>query len=421
MSYLRDLFERLRKIDKRQGINLSLISLAILVSFIISNMPVESFVSQAGLSGSVIVGIRALLFFISAAILFFFFLKDSAGFFSSFIKRDILIKSFFVFFLLMILSSSVQLASMGREYGQVSIAPFAQHEGFYYRRILMPALANFLQFQGPILYNVFHFLVTFLLIYTIIYWLKEKKQADFNLLQLLSIFCAGFVMFQFQMPGYTEQGVLLACFLSLMISSSSWSRIAALAIMFLFHEGAAIFVGIPFALMYFPKKERPLYLAVLFLFLFSWGLHFRFDLARLFLSHTQIGENNNLYYFLNNPKLVLAGVFFAYKFLWLYFAYLIFESFRTKDYRNLAVPSVLIAAPFITLPLVDVSRDISWGYMGILLAVVFSYKNLKRKYFNLILALNLLLPSVYVGANTGFVTFPGIYRIIIHFVRSFLS
>ena len=190
--------------------------------------------------------------------------------------------------------------------------------------------------------------------------------------------------------------------------------------MMLCHEGAAIIMGIPGLFISSSKKEKWLYVGVVCLFLFFWAFEFQFNVIELFYNHIQLGEKSNIYYFISNIWLVFIGIFFAYKFLWIFFVYSVFISFRRKEYDLMRKIIFIIFIPFLILPLVDVSRDISWGYLGILMALIYSYSKMKRLIFNFILVINLLLPSIYVGTNTGMVSFFGLYDVLVEYIKEIM-
>lgn len=394
---------------------------AITASFLVANFPAVKFAHALNISQDSAILMRGLIFLIAVVILFYFAFKNFKSL-KNYLSRDIFLRSAIIFFILTVLVSTLRVIFMGEVYANISMSPFGQDTGFFYRRILEPALAYFLQFKGPFLYTIFHFLITYSCIYMVILWLERKLLVKFKIWQLVSIMSAGMIMFQFQSPGYAEQLILLLCLLSFFIPLNKYGRISLIALMLLTHESAALFIGLIFSWFYFPKEERKFYILLVFSYYFLWLANYNFNFINLFLGHLTLGSENSVGIFFKNIKLAALSVFFAYKFLWLLILLGLYYCLKNKNYNFFWKIAAMVFVPLILVLVPDTSRVIGWGSIGVFLAVAYSSNYLRQKVFNLILAVNLLLPSVAVGIHTaGAVSYPGLYGFAIDLFKVFVK
>ena len=244
---------------------------AIATTFLVANFPTIKFAYALHISRDSAVLMRSFVFFIAIIILFYFTFKN-IGNLKSFLSWDIFFRSALVFLFLAILVSTLHATYMGEVYAKISLSPFDQDVGFFYRRILEPALAYFLQFKGEVLYSLLHFLITYACIYLIILWLEKKLLVRFKIWQLVSIMTAVMIIHQFEAPGYPDQIILLLALLSFFIPLNKYGRVSMLALMFLTHESAALFLGFIFSWFYFPKgRAQALYFIAGFLLFIMVG------------------------------------------------------------------------------------------------------------------------------------------------------
>ena len=394
---------------------------AIAATFLVANFPTMKFAYALNISRDSAVLTRGLIFFFALIILFYYVFRN-IGSLKSFLSWDIFFRSAAVFFFLAILVSTLRATYMGEVYANISLSPFDQDLGFFYRRILEPALAYFLQFKGQVLYSLFHFLITFSCIYLIILWLEKKLLVKFKIWQLVSMMTAGIIVQQFESPGYPEQIILLLALLSFFIPLNKYGRISLLALMFLTHESAALFIGFIFSWLYFPREERKFYLLLPLAFYFLWLANYNFNFIDLFLGHLTLANGNAMSAFLKNIKWTLLPVFFAYKFLWIFVVLGWYYYFKNKDYKPLIQTAAMVIAPLALVMVPDTSRVIAWGNIGVFLAIAYSSKYLRGRLFNLVLILNLALPSVAVGIGTrGPVSYPGLYGFGIDLFKLFVK
>lgn len=394
---------------------------AVAASFLVANFPTMRFADVFHITRDNAVLMRGFIFFIAVIIMFYFAFKD-IGSLKKYFLWDIFFRSALVFFFLAILVSTLRATYMGEVYANISLSPFDQDTGFFYRRIFEPALAYFIQFKGEALYSVLHFLITYSCIYTIILWLESKLLTRLKTWQIVSIMTAGIMIQQFQAPGYPDQIVLLLALLSFFIPLNKYGRISLLALMFLTHESTALFLGLVFSWFYFPKEERKFYILLPVTYYFLWLANYDFSFTNLFLGHLSLTNENAITLFLKNIKLAVMAVFFAYKFLWVFVFLSFYYYIKNKDYKSLIPTAAMVAAPLALVLIPDTSRVVAWGSIGVFLAIAYSYKYLPSRLFNLILLVNILLPSVAVGTATGgAVSYAGLYGFGISLFKLFVK
>ncbi|MFH1946879.1 MAG: hypothetical protein ABIJ23_01845 [Candidatus Magasanikbacteria bacterium] len=411
---------KLHKILKKSLKSLCLLY-AIVTTFAVANFPVMKFAYFFGITRDSAVIMRSFVFFIAIIILFYFAFKN-IGSLKSFLSWNTFFRSIWVSIFLLILVSTLKVAYMGEVYANISLSPFDQDIGFFYRRILEPALAYFLQLKGEVLYGIFHFLITFSCIYLIIAWLEKKLFVKLRIWQLVSIMTAGIIINQFQSPGYPEPLILLMALISLFIPLNKYGRISILALMFLTHESAALFLGLVFSWFYFPKEERKYYVLLPLLFYLLWLANYGFSFTNLFLGHLTLTNGNALSLFLKNISNIGLPIFFAYKFLWFFVIFSLYDYLKQKKYKSFIRIATIIIVPLALIVIPDTSRVIAWGSIGVFLAVAHSYKYLRSRMFNLILMANLILPSVAVGIGSGGpVSYAGLYGFFIDLFKLFVK
>jgi hypothetical protein len=397
---------------------------AITATFLIANFPTIKFAHVLSISRDGAILVRGLMFFVAIIILFAFVFKNISNL-KNFMSWDIFYRSLLVFGCLAILSSALHVKYMGEVYANISLSPFNQDVGFFYRRILEPALAYYLQFKGQILYSIFHFLITYFCIYLIILLLENKFLVKLKIWQLVSIMTSGIIIQQFHGPGYPEQIILFLALLSFFIPLNIYGRLSILVLMLLTHESAGVFMGFIFAWLYFPKEERKFYPLLLLAYGFFWLANYNFNPIALYYGHLTLDNGDALGIFLQNIKWAIVAIFFAYKFLWLFVLTAIYFSIKNKDYKYFFQTATMVLVPLVLVIIPDASRVVGWGNIGVFLAIAYSSKYIPARLVNLILIINLVLPSVAVGTTTnGPVSFPGLYGIVIDlfklFVRNYL-
>jgi hypothetical protein len=318
------------------------------------------------------------------------------------------------------LSPQICLSGMGHDYATNGLDPsnLEPDNTYYgtYRRILMPAIAYYTQFRGPFLYNVLDVLLTLGFIYLVVLFV-QKRLASWNIFQLLSLLSAGLVIHQFFFPGFVDKIVLSLAILSLLLPFSSYGRSALLALAMLTHETTGPFIMGPIILALYPRREIARHTLIIALFCIAFLMEFHFSISAAtqlnssvcYVSVAQLIGTHRLY--------ALLGTFFAYKFLWIFFIWAVVICISARRWGDLATLALIVLGPVALVGIgTDTSRFVTYGNLGILLAAAIVFQRARPWLFNLILAVNLLLPSCYVAVNEGggVRNFQGIYEWIWH-------
>ena len=324
------------------------------------------------------------------------------------VNRKLFIQSGILFISLVSLVTVLSVESHGIVHAQMSANPFDQVTGYHYRRIFVPALAYYLHL-GDFLFIVFSLFMTFSLILVLLAWFR-RSGSRLNTFQYISIFSSGFVIYQFQFPGYVEQFVLILAVISIICPMSRWDRGALVAIMLATHETAALFIVLPFILFVYPQEERRLHFVIFFLYSFLYLANFNFSIRELVHAQTAFSGTSSFQYLADSPQLAATGILFSYKLLWFLFFISACLMARARNYRLLGITLFMVFFPFLQIPLgVDTSRLLAFGYLGMLVAIAYCHERMNRSLFNAILLLNLLFPSYYVALNAGIIRRPGLY------------
>ena len=181
-------------------------------------------------------------------------------------------------------------------------------------------------------------------------------------------------------------------------------------------------MGFIFCWLYFPKEYRKYYLLLPVAFYLFWLANYHFSFTDLYYGHLALGKTDAISIFLQNAKWAVLSVFFAYKFLWILVLLGWYYYFQNKDYMPLFQTATMVVAPLALVVVPDASRVVAWGSIGVFMAVAYASKYVRDRLFNLILILNLFLPSVAVGTTTsGPVSFPGLYGFGIFLFKLFVK
>lgn len=325
------------------------------------------------------------------------------------ISKKVLYLALKIYLILTVLVFSFSVSSLAK----ASLNPFGQSTGWFYRRIFSVALADFTHLNGYVLFSVLSCLIMYIVIYVIIIFF-EKRDIHLSIFQYVSIFSSGLIIHYFHAPGSRpEHFVFLFAILSLILPLSKYGRAALIVLMFSTHEAAALCISLPLILFVFPKNERKVNFIIIAGYFFLWLLNFQFDLREAIESQALIGNTFAYEGAVEVPLRIIGGIFFSYKILWCFIPISLF--YFVKNRENVCIYKVLFAVLFPVLQILiayDTSRLISFGYLGVICAVIYSYHYMPKKYFNLVLWLNVLIPSYDVGL-WGFVAPKyGLYKII---------
>ncbi|MGA7162323.1 MAG: hypothetical protein WBZ48_15105 [Bacteroidota bacterium] len=357
--------------------------------------------------------VRGLIFFLSIGFLLYTFVRPVTDFFSS-RKGELQIGKIFqnslvVFFITGILVIPVKLGIMGVGYGQMCIDPFNFYDATnqIYQRLLMPALAYFMQFKGPLLFYFFSLLVTFTLIFfTLLFF--EVNNIRTTLLENISLAGTTYIITQFQSPGYTEQLSLLIALIVLIVPMGTLPKIAAVSLGLFAHE-VSVLLFVAVAWLYFSKEEKTWVGLIILVYVVFWIMSFGFDLRELFVVRT-VGGHSGIGWLAEHPLRELSGIAASYKLLWMAFGIALFRhSAELKRLILLIMPG--LAA---TIFAVDTTRLMAFAFLAILLALVYvkKYALISERGLQLLFGINLCLPSIYIGLNSGLVYFDGLYQLL---------
>lgn len=387
-----------------------------------------------------IIPIKSLLFYIAIGLLFlpiFIALKNEKQLL--FNKESIarFIGSLLIFITLasLVFPYRYPLGSggMGIHYAIHSTDPFSQNAGWYYRRLLMLAIAHFLQMDGPILYYLFSLFCTYILIFMSLSFIESKifslsncghsgfvrpKPSIVNswigFICYISLSTSSFILFNFQTPGYTEQFFFILLLIAASIPMNRQERLSIVALSLATHE-VSIFVFIPIIWLCFPRREIANCLAVMALYFVIWLGGNGFNLVKAVSLQSEVEGESGLYYWLKNPVLGLGGLFLAYKLVLPIVLYLLWKLWQDGERKLVMAIVAIIFVPAVTvIPSVDTSRMMGMGFFGVLVCfsiLINEWYKLKINR-NLVLALagfNIFVPSYNVFLYIGFQCYSGLY------------
>ena len=323
-------------------------------------------------------------------------------------------KSITIILILVCLVSSILIKSMGVGYLLSSVEPFSQPTNWYYRRILVPFLSYFTHLNGG-LYNVFHYILVLFLVALSVKFLNFSE-----LWKNISIFTSGFIIFQFQFPGYVE--ILIGIFVLMIFSVklTNFQKLILFSFSLITHESASIFMFIPIISLFEKKENIFNYLIILSLYILTVLMNFKFNFIELFDLQTTIGEKSSLVIFKENIKYVLLGVFFSYKFLWIFILLFIVDK-RVSLKMKFSMMIILFFPLIQTFIAIDYSRLSSFGFISLFVVLKYineTYKNMKI--INLILLLNLIIPSFYVGPGSLQLS-NGLYSLVFNLLSTIVN
>lgn len=339
------------------------------------------------------------------------------------------------------------LSGLGNAYGDMSLDPFAENNIWVYRRILQPAIAHFIQMDGPLLYYIYSLFCTYLLIFltTIFVELKifknqnseigTSKKIDFSkrFWLYVSVATSSYIITGFLWPGYPDQLSFILILLMAYIPMSRQARLGIFALCMVSHDGSA-FALTPIALFCSPKHERYkslLVIAIYFAILLSfYGAGFN---SKLETEHLGVSGKSNFQFLLENPGLALAGVSLSYKLLWLLFFYLGCQLWQQKEKVSLVAIAALTFFPVLMIFIaLDTTRLIGFGFLGLLISCSILFGELWQKipkYHHYLLLFiiysNILIPShtVVLIYQDSLSTYPyrGIYQLIYSGLQLFIK
>jgi hypothetical protein len=330
-----------------------------------------------------------------------------------------------LFFVLALLMVPRFLQGFGDEYATMSLSPFTEGYGIFYRRFLMPSLAHVVGVYGYGWYFFFSLFLTFCLIVAVRLWL-EHNRIEHSILFSLSLMTSSFVMFNFQLPGYPEQIAFILLLVCSIVPMNAHARVGAFALALSAHEVAAL-VFIPAAWFFFPRQERYRLLIVVALY---FGAAFVGHALTDFQFIGKIISENTWtkprQYFLDNSLTALTGAFFGYKLFWLVVVAALVVALRKNMVQVAIALLVIVTAPLVLIAIAsDASRIAGFGFFALLIALVVltAQSPMNKRYLMTLVIANLILPSGYVDLHSGagIQILPGAYNLVTTLVRTIIG
>ena len=331
-------------------------------------------------------------------------------------KRAIWTSALFVL-VIGIFITSKGLSGGNLEYADQSGVIFEKsNDVWLYQRFLMPAIAYILFFRGQLFYLIFSILSIYAMVYVSQIWF-EKNNINLKYWQLISIFSAGFVYVKLLYPGSPDVLVHLFFLMLFTFPLGELAQLSLVAFSLASHE-ASIFLFAIIAIFFKEGKLRIKYLTVILLYVIIWLVSIRFDIASLWYT-PQVRGMGALSTILTKPDLLLWGMFYANKLIWLLIIAAIVIVALKKDYRTFLQFFALIACGlFMSLIGADTIRMFSWSFFSIFMTVKIIHEEDNPKlstFMNVILILNLFIAPVY--TSLYWISPPsGIYQIIYSFI-----
>jgi hypothetical protein len=293
--------------------------------------------------------------------------------------------------------------SMGYGYAEMSVHPFNIGTGWYYKRLLMPALAYITGFRNIHLYFIFSCFVTYLLM--LLVWMIVKRlnqfSANVKLLIFFSLCSLEFISYQFFFPGYADS--MLAIFLLLIylfhFSESSKVRLFVLALAT--HE-ISIFLCLPFIFLLNNSSYRIICASIIFIYCILYLIAFQFNVSALFMVHKVEGLSM-MQWIQNNYLVFLCGILAAFKLLWIPIIYGV--KYSPPPERKM-IAGILIAAFVCCFIGVDTSRIMAFAFPALLLSLPVTSLKMPLNLFLIMMIANLLLPHISVSLIMGIVKIP---------------
>lgn len=304
---------------------------------------------------------------------------------------------------------------MGRIYSYISVDPFLQHQGYYHRRILMPALAHQLQLGG-VLYGVFFWLVA-LTTFALTSIFLETKGLVLSRLELASLYTSGVFASALAIPGYPEIMVLCLTLVALLdfdrTGIAGPVQLICFGLALLTHESTAVLAFGSLALFYFDRKSIVPMALLLALYVLIWLASNRFDPIRA-ATLQMAGGSSSLVQFWHHLPRVLVSLFASLKLLLVAGLSAIAVHLTARRFRDaLLIGCALVGSTALTMIATDFTRMISFSTFALLLALPVVLNGFSARKRAVLATINLVIPTVYVAAGKGVFAYGGLYGFIL--------
>jgi hypothetical protein len=362
--------------------------------------------------------------------------KDAAFFFSLILLASLVQDSFYALWpalrerrlwsrtLIAMLISSIFILSIlpqvqGWVYSKIAIEPFMQETDFFYRRIMMPELANLFHLTGA-LYIVFFWLAAAFTFALVDVYLKSK-QVVLSRLELGSLFTIGTFAGVLGNPGYPEILVLGFTLMAILdfdrTGKADYRTLIWFGLSLLTHESAAVAAFGPLAVFMFGVRFAIAAAALLGLYVFTWLLNFGFDIHGALETHAVSGGKGAVQYFIDEWYLAISAPLFAFKLFSLVAVAAIVACLRRKNVNGaLVIASGIGGAAALNVIGIDYTRIASFGTFAALIAIAVVFPTVSMQHRRIFAVLNLATPSFYVVGNAGIEHYGGLYRFLLRLI-----
>jgi hypothetical protein len=302
--------------------------------------------------------------------------------------------------------------SYGSHLARIAVAPFNEVYSVLHRRLFHVFMANSLGATTPETYTVLGIVLGLVFFYLVWVYLfgpgTSRVPFTQQALVMASLGTCAFIFYGYQYPGYADVTAFICFMLLVLLPLDDVAQCILVILALATSEGSSWVLG-PLIVLVLPRGNRIRCLAILALYWAVWLATMRFDLIGIISKHTGSGSKSGFVFLMENKASLVLGIFFSYKLWW---ALLVAMVVALRDQpRLLLTAAALFFCSFLMLPLIDTSRLMGWGYLGLLL--------LAREYFArrppgaaflAVAALSILVPSYYFGTNIGCQVAPGLYQ-----------
>lgn len=365
--------------------------------------------------------LKSFIFFVCTAFLMVPLGKDFYTHFLRRISRADLRQTALAFVMCLSLTATLRAASFGRAYSRLSVDPFNQETTQLSRRFLLQGLAYLYHVDG-FLYVVFCWVIVFAAALTVKLYLRTKG-IESSFLVETSLLTVGIFISAFQFPGYPESVVFLLGMVALMEferdSRLTSKQLVAFSLALMAHEACAVITFVPMFLFIFGRRSWIPASVLVVLYALAVEANYSFDLMRPFRDQASAMGVRAQDYFLRAPWNVVLGGAFSFKLLWLLVPVGLFYGWKTHPGLVGFVLSGVGFAFAATYIGIDYTRIVGFATIPVLVCFVYAAKRLPRRVMQIVLVLNFMAPSLYVGgATNGPAAFRGLYwlayRTILH-------
>lgn len=314
----------------------------------------------------------------------------------------------------LLLTATLLPMSSGLFYSERSTDPFNQHVDQLYRRLLIPALAHLVHLDGMLYVFVFWLIVVAAWLLVVAYLKADSVQL--TRVQEVSFLSVGIFVSAYQVPGYPDIAIFLLGLIALMdyehLRHFSRTQAACFALALMAHEAGAVIVFLPLCLFVFGWRSWSSNLVLFAMYVLALLSNFSFHVTDVVHAQTMVGEISAHDYFWRSPRTVAWAALLAFKLFWILVPIGLYYQFKSRPAYAWFVLTGFGLALASTYIAVDYSRLVGFATIPFLLCLVQASRHLSSRTLQAISICNLVIPSFYLGANTGLVPFYGLYYLV---------